>query len=285
MLKNNVLQLLKDKMEGLTSTQRKVADYILKNPTEAAFHTIEQLASLTGVSVASVMRLAYSLGYRGYAEFQRDLQELFRNCVAPPERLEANVQKIGKNKLLVACAEAQIANIQKTVGFLSEEAIEEAFELIASAKRIYVCGVRGSFPAAEYLSEGLNRLGLPCEMLVPDTCHLQAILANITDEELVIAISVPRYASRTMEIVNVAKAKGAKIFAITDGYSSPFAIISDVFFACSYESVSFHNSAIGAMFLVDFLITGMAIKNPEHTKKHLQEMEKVVMMINANVAK
>ena len=91
-----VLQRLEQKMEDLTSAQRKVADYILKNPTDVAFLTIEQLSGFIGVSVASVMRLAYTLGYTGFAQFQKDLQEILRNRVAPPTRLEVNLKKLGK---------------------------------------------------------------------------------------------------------------------------------------------------------------------------------------------
>ena len=57
-------------MESFTSAQRKVADYILKNPTEVPFMTTDQLAVVIGVSVATVMRLAYALGYTGYSHFQ-----------------------------------------------------------------------------------------------------------------------------------------------------------------------------------------------------------------------
>ena len=280
-----VLQLLEQKMDALTSAQRKVADYILKNPTEVAFMTIEQLSGLIGVSVASVMRLAYSLGYNGYAQFQKDLQEILRNRVAPPTRLEANVKKMGKSKLLVKCAELQINNIRKTVEFLSDEAIENAFSLISGATRIYVIGVRGSRVVAEYLHQGLNRLGIDCELLLPDSGRLHAVLTKISPTDLVIAISLPRYARRTVEVVRVAKQRGSRVLSIIDGYSSPIALLSDVFLPCAYESLAFQHSEIGAMFVADFLITGMATRNAKQTKLWLDELEKVVSAFDANVIK
>ncbi|MBU2703954.1 DNA-binding MurR/RpiR family transcriptional regulator [Sporomusaceae bacterium BoRhaA] len=279
-----VLQLLADKMESLTSAQRKVADYILKNPTEITFLTIEQLAGLVGVSVATIMRLAYALGYTGYTQFQRALQEMLRNRVAaPPTRLEANVKKLGKNKLLIGCAEIQINNIQKTVGFLSDEVISKALDFIFAAKKIYIIGVRGSSAAATYLNEGLNRLGIDCELLIPDSGRLQAILARLSSEDLVIAIGLPRYAKRTVEVVRVAKNKGARLLSITDGYSSPLALLSDCFLACSFESLSFHNSEIGTMFVADFLITGVAIRDSPKTKSQLEKLEQVIHEMDPNI--
>lgn len=282
---SDILQVLEDKMEDFTSAQRKVADYVLKNPTEVAFLTTEQMAANIGVSVASIMRLAYAVGYSGYAQFQKSLQEMLRNQVAPPMRLEENVKKIDKNKLLLASAEVQVSNINKTVSFLSDEAINKAFDLIFSAKKVYVVGVRGSYTVAHYLHEGLNRLGVDCEMLIPDTGRTQANLARVTPEHLVIAISLPRYARRTLEIVGVAKNKGVKLLSITDGYSSPLALISDTFLPCAYESIAFHNSEIGAMFIADFLITAVAIRDDKQTKQNLVDIEQVVTELDANAVK
>jgi DNA-binding MurR/RpiR family transcriptional regulator len=285
LMEKTVLQSLEDKMESFTSAQRKVADYILKNPTEVPFMTTDQLAVVIGVSVATVMRLTYTLGYTGYSHFQRDLQELFRNRMAPPERLESNVRKLGKNKLLIGCAEIQISNIKKTVEFLSEEAINNAVDLMLSARKIYVMGIRGSLAVSIYLNEGLNRIGMECEHLTPDSGRLQSILVKMCPSDLLIAVSLPRYAKRTLEVVQVSKAKGAKILSLTDGYASQLALLSDVALACAYESVSFHNSEVGVMFLADFLISSMAAKNPEKAKRHLEEIEQVVKIVEANVLK
>lgn len=285
-MEKTVLLLLQEKMEILTSAQRKVADYILKNPTEVAFLTTDQLAGIIGVSVATVMRLAYALGYTGYAQFQKDLQEMLRSRVAsPPTRLETNIKKMGKNKLLLECAEVQMNNIKKTVEFMSDEAIDKAFNLIFAAKKIYVIGIRGSSSVANYLNEGLNRIGVDSELLITDSGRLQSILVKPPLDSLFIALSLPRYGKRTFEIVQVAKNKGAKILSITDGYSSPFALLSDAFLACAFESLSFHNSEIGAMFLADFIVTGVAIRNSNKTKYYLEEIEKIVTATEANLLK
>lgn len=77
-MENPILKL-KDNISQLTETQRRVADYILKNPVDVAFLTVDQLALTVKTSTTTIMRLAFSLGYSGYAEFQKGLQELLRN--------------------------------------------------------------------------------------------------------------------------------------------------------------------------------------------------------------
>ena len=140
MLRNTALQDLVEKMEILTPAQRKVADYILKYPMEAAFLTIEQLARLTSVSVATIIRLTYSLEYEGYTQFQKDLQALLRDQISPPNRLEANLKRIGKNKLLIKCAELQIQNIRTTVEILSEENIISGLPAFGPEGRFFLPG-------------------------------------------------------------------------------------------------------------------------------------------------
>ena len=168
---------------------------------------------------------------------------------------------------------------------MSEENIDQAFSLIFESRKIYIIGIRSSLAVANYLNEGLNRLGLDCEMVVPDTGRIQAVMARLTPEDLLIAISLPRYAKRTIEVVNIARQKQAKILAITDGYSSPLALVADVFLGCAFESLAFHHSELGAMFVADFLITGVAARDSVKTKTQLEEIEKVVGGFEANVIK
>lgn len=284
-MSSTLLNKLKIKMPEFTAAQRKVADYIIKNPADVAFLTTEQLAALTEISVASIMRLAYSMGYTGYAQLQKDLQDVLKDQVAPSARFEKNTSSIEKSSILTACVATQIANINKTAEFLSASGIKNSFSLINKAKKIYIIGVRTSHATAYYLYEGLNRIGLNCELLIPDTSRTQSVLAHMSSENLLIAISLPRYAKRTIEIANVSRKKGAKIIAITDAYSSPLAIIADETLLCTYDSVSFHNSGIGSLFLADFLISGVASTNPKKAKASLDNIENIVKEFDANAFK
>lgn len=284
-MSSTILNKLKLKMSDFTVAQRKVADYVIKNPAEVAFLTTEQLAALTEVSVASIMRLAYSMGYTGYSQFQKDLQYVLKDRIAPSARFDKNTSSIEKHSLLEACVATQVGNINKTAEFLSEANIKNALSFISKAKKIYILGVRTSHATAYYLYEGLNRIGLNCELLIPDTSRTQSVLAHMSAENLLIAISLPRYARRTIEIANVARQKGAKIIAITDAYSSPLAIIADEFLLCTHDSVSFHNSGIGSLFLADFLISGIASANPKNAKTSLENIENIVKEFDANAFK
>ena len=283
-MKDGILNALQLKMADLTTSQRKVADYILKNPVESAFLTLDQLAGAVGTSTTTVMRLAFTLSYSGFTEFQKALQDLFRSTISPATRLEANIKNLDSSRLLVKCAEQQAVNIEETIDFLSDDMVSGCLKLIMSARKVYVVGMRTSFGAAYYLYQGLNQIMGNCELLQPGSGHQVEQVMDITDEDLVIVVCLPRYARSVVELVKSVKLlRAAKVVSITDGYASPLAAVSDLVLPCAFNSLAFHNSIAGAVLIADFLITAVAMQDPEKTKERLDRAEDVFQNIHFHV--
>lgn len=283
-MKKNVLDSLEKLIPKLTDAQQQIAVYILKNTVEASFLTLDQLSRIVGKSTTTVMRLALNLGYSGYAEFQRDLQELLRNRVAPVTRLEVNLKGIERQSLLVKCAEKQIDNIHRTLHNLSDDEANCAVEMIMEARKIYIIGVRTTFTAAYYLHNGLNRILNNCELIEIDSGAQYEKILNISSEDIVVAFSFPRYARITIDQVKRIKEKrGAKIIVIADGYACPLATVADITLPCGCGSLAYHNSMAGAILVSDFLITGVTLKDPINTKKRLEESEVFLKSINYHI--
>jgi DNA-binding MurR/RpiR family transcriptional regulator len=278
-MENPILKL-KEKVSELTETQRKVADYIIKNPLDVAFLTVDQLAGIVGTSTTTIMRLTFSLGYSGYTEFQKGLQEILRNRAAPQTRLEVNLKDLNQSDLWIRCAENQLQNIQSTVEMIPAETLDKTLEMIVSAERIFCTSVRSGLPVAQYLTFGLNRLLGNCDLIVADLSDWVDKGADLTSSDLVIAASFPRYARRVVEFVMTAKEKNAQVISITDSYSSPLVKYSDLILPCSSSSIAFHNSAISSMLVADYLISAIAIKYQEKVKHRLDEVNSILTKIN-----
>ena len=127
-MKSAVLIKLERQLGTLTPAQKQVADLILKKPADAAFMTLDQIATAAGTSTTTVIRLAYQLGFRGFADFQRSLQELLRNRVAPTLRLDTNLKNLSPSRLLIENAKKQINNIKTTTDFLSDEVLDQCID-------------------------------------------------------------------------------------------------------------------------------------------------------------
>ena len=281
----NVLERLAHGIGDLTDAQKRVADYILKYPSEVAFMTIEKLAKNSRASVATIMRLAYAQNFDGYSDMQRELKDIVLLQVTPASRLSVSAKKITNNKLLLQCAEMQIDNIRNTVSFMSDEAAKQGVAMLLKARKIYTIGIRSSKSVAIYLDEGLNRIGIDCELLLPDTSRLLRQLALMDEHSLVIPVSFPRYIKKTYEIANAAKMRKAKILALTDGHSSPLAGIADLFIPCAYATLSFHSSTLGAIFAADYLLTAAALHDSRRSQKSLDAIEDFAQTFNPTLLK
>lgn len=273
----NPIVKLQQRIGELTETQRKVADYIIKHPLDVAFLTVDQLAGVVKTSTTTIMRLTFNLGYSGYTEFQKGLQENLRNQAAPQTRLEANIKGIKEADLWGRYAESQISNIQSTIDVISNEVLEDTQKAILSANRIICTGVRSGLPVAQYLTHGLNRLFGNTSLFIADLSDWADSMVGLDENDLVIAISFPRYARRIIDLTRTAKNNGVKIISITDSYSSPLASHSDIVLSCNSSSIAFHNSVVSSMFVADYIISALAINYPERTKKRLDKVNAILM--------
>lgn len=283
-MKKNVLERLDALQPKLSEAQKSIAVYILKNAVEASFLTLDQLSRLVGKSPTTILRLTGNLGFRGYTDFQRELQELLRNRVAPGTRLQANLKDLGRNSLIVKCAEKQVENIHATLNSLSDDDANASAEMILAAKRIYMLGVRTTFTAAYYLYQGLNRILDNCELLEIDSGAQFERILNISSDDLVIAFSFPRYARITTEQVkHIRDRAGAKIILVTDGFSCPLTTVADITLPCGCASLAYHNSMAGAILVSDFLITAVTLKDPIRTRERLEESDIFMKSIRYHV--
>ncbi|MGM7721651.1 MurR/RpiR family transcriptional regulator [Metabacillus sp. Hm71] len=276
----NPIIKLQEKISELTETQKRVADYIIKHPLDVAFLTVDQLAGIVGTSTTTIMRLTFSLGYTGYTEFQKGLQEILRNRAAPQTRLEANIKGMGEDNLWGQYAESQINSIQDTMNMISSEVLEETIEKIISAERIICTSVRSGLPVAQYLTHGLNRLLGNTQLILSDVSDWVDTIVNMSKNDLVIAISFPRYARRVIDFAEIAKGNGVQVISITDSYSSPLVKYSDLILPCNSSSIAFHNSAVSSMFVADYLVSAIAINYPERTKERLDKVNEILTNMN-----
>lgn len=277
---SNPIEKLKTKMHELTDTQKKVADYIIKNPMDVAFYTIDQLAGIVSTSTTTIMRLTFSLGYSGYSEFQKGLQEILRSKAAPHTRLEANLKDLTNNDLWHQYAEFQINSIQNTFELITNDSLDKTIKMLVNARHIYCTGVRSGMPVAQYLTHGLNRLLGNTKLRNADQSDWIDDVAELDSSDVVIAISYPRYARRVVDLVSESKKAEATVIAITDSYSSPLAKYADVILPCSSSSLSFHNSITSSIFLADYLITAVATQNHEKIKARLDKVNDILTNIN-----
>lgn len=279
----NFLQNIEQKLSSLTKRQGKVASFILDRPIDAAFSTIEELATRMCVSTTTIVRLANSLGYPTYSDFQRNLQDFIIRLSSPALKYEINISSLTEGDGLINKIVAlQINNIKSAVNNINESTIDHAVAILKKASKIRVSGSRSSFSVAHFLAFTLKRVMLNVEFVPLDDFAAESLI-GMGHDDVFISISMPRYIKKAVDLARYAKAKGITVLSITDTMESPLAKFSDIVFACESKSLDFHNSMCSSMVISEILITALfASLDANEIKDKLEEAETILSIMNVH---
>ena len=124
----HLLSKMNQQYQNFSKGQKKLAAYIRENYDKAAFLTAAKLGETVGVSESTVVRFAIYLGYKGYPEFQRELEELVRNKLNSIQRMEVTYGKVPQSEILDTVLHSDIEKIKMTLEAVDPEAFELAIE-------------------------------------------------------------------------------------------------------------------------------------------------------------
>ena len=267
-------ELLVDNKIHLTPAQRRIMQYIVDHYDEAIFLTASQLAGKAGVSEATVVRLAQALGFDGYPGMQRKFRQGLQDRLSTVTRLEHTVDHVGKTgDVVVKVLQEDIHNLSQTLKNISLDIFERAVADLQSAKRIYVVGLRGAHAPALTLATYLRFLGKEAHLLVPGHGEMWDIVQGLGRSDLVVGISFPRYTQTTLEVLQHARKKRARVGAITDSPLSPLARHAHWVLTATCQLDSYIESFTAATSLINALLTAMSIQDPGKTLGILRERE------------
>jgi DNA-binding MurR/RpiR family transcriptional regulator len=252
---------------ALSDAHRRAADFVLQNPLETATMTIEGFAERSGASTATVTRFVRSLGYAGYSEFRAALSEALRLAMAPVDSFaDAHSTKSSAFATFVTALKDQAANLDETLAAIDEETCSRAMDVLLRARRIFIVGSGASHHVAAHLDEGLT-LYLDANVIFASSRGgaEKAVrhLMNVGPDDLVLAISLPRYSRGTVDLAKLAKSRGATIMALTDAPSSPLVAIADITLFAPARNRLLPNSPTAAFALADAIVAAVARERPD----------------------
>ncbi len=260
----------------LSKGHKKIADYIKRNYDKSAFMTAAALGEQVGVSESTVVRLATKLGYDGYPELQHHLQEMVKNHLTSVQRMEVAAGRYSGEDMIDKAFLADINTIKETRESVSREAFAGSAHAINEARKIYILGVRSSASLASFAAFYFN-FAFDNVVLI-DTSSASEIfeqMYRINSEDVCIAISFPRYSNQTVNALSFASDRGATIISITDGESSPIASLATYLLTAKSSMVSFVDSLVAPLSLINALIAAAADKKRSEVHENLKALEEI----------
>ncbi len=275
-MKRDLLKIIEAKMPTFSKGQKLIAKYVLENYDKAAYMTASRLGNEVKVSESTVVRFADELGFTGYPEFQHSLQEIVRTKLTSFQRIEVTNNLIGGGDILTKVLLSDAEKIKSTLEGIDRTTFDAAVDSVISAKKIYIMGVRSSSSLAGFLGYNLR-------MIFDNVCLVQTTsgsemfeeIMSIGKDDVMIAISFPRYSKRIINAVDFAKNAGADVISITDSELSPIAKGADQVLVAESDMVSFVDSLVAPMSIINAIIVAVARKKQDELTVRLRQLEEI----------
>lgn len=256
--------------------QKRIAQYIEENPDRVAFMTASKLGETVGVSESTVVRFATEIGYSGYPALQQAMQEMIRNKLTSVQRLEMTSRNISTKELLDEVFSQDISIIKRTRESVDHEEFYKAVQALVPAKKVYVLGAGSSLAIATFMAHYFE-LVFDSVQLVEATSEARIYqqMIRVSESDAVVAVSFPRYSKKAAKAIQYATDKGAATVAITDSELSPLAKHAKYKLFARSDMVSFVDSLVGALSLINALIVTVAIEKKDEVAEALKKIESI----------
>jgi DNA-binding MurR/RpiR family transcriptional regulator len=267
---------IKENSADLSEKQLRIADHIIRNHNRAAFLTAGRLASEIGVSESTVIRFAVSLGFVGYPEFQTYLQKIIMEELTSTDRLRMSLDTESKDGLFERTFLREADNLAGVWRGLPRDEFNGLVDLISRSRKVYVTSLRASACLAQYLAFQLSRIRENVVEITRGGKEAWDMLQDGTAEDLLLAISFPRYPRETVELVDFAVQLGIRVASITDRMSSPIAKPSCLTLLVPFELVTFVDLYAAPLALMATLVSEVALRDSKRTFAQLERFEAFV---------
>lgn len=273
----NLLQRIEKKSSEFSKGQRRLAQYITENYDIAAYLTASKLGKEAGVSESTVVRFAYQLDYEGYPELQKAIQVIVKTNSNSIQRMSLSSKRYQEKGVLKSILYTDSERLRDTIqSGVDEEEFDRSVMLINDARRLYILGAR----SAAYLA-GL--MGYYFKMMFDNVIIVDANstsetleqIYDISDKDVMMGITFPRYSKRTICALQYAKNHGAKTIALTDNMQSPIVEYADCKLIAKSDVMTIVDSLVCPLSVVNAMVTAIALLRKDDVKKRLMALEEL----------
>ena len=275
-MSSDILTILQSQAHTFSKGQRLIAKYITEAYDKAAFMTASKLGKKVGVSESTVVRFAVELGYDGYPSMQKAIQEMVLNRLTSVQRIEVANDRMEGQDVISTVLRADAEKLRQTEELLDRQEFAKAVQAILDTDRVYILGVRSAAPLAQFLGYYLNYMSTNIHVVTTSgEGEMFEKIVAIKPDDVVIAISFPRYRSATVKAAQYCRSAGATVIGLTDSRLSPLGQSADFVLEAKSDMVSLVDSLVAPMSVINALIVAIAAKREQRLSKIFTSLEKI----------
>jgi DNA-binding MurR/RpiR family transcriptional regulator len=273
----DVLSNVRQTLPRLSSSEARVAEAIIADPTIVVDLTITDLARLCGTSLSTVARFCQTLGYTGYREFRMEVARSISREAAERDRFGLADSDINPDdsvaEVVAKIAFHEVLAIEQTAQGLDVAVLDRVVDAIAGAGHVDLYGFGASGLTAQDLQQKLSRIGISAFCSVD--VHLALVSAALRKPgDVAIGVSHSGLTTETIHALTVAGEAGATTVAITNSPESPIGGVADSVLTTQARESTYRmgamSSRIAQLALVDFLFVRVAQRRHEEVAEPLR---------------
>lgn len=254
--------------------EKKIAKYIVDNYHDILTLSSGELAKNSGVSDATVVRFAKSLGYKGFLQFRNELKSEFRNIKRPyyiSLSMEGKIDDEAINRYFSAMS----VDARQFVDSLDLHSVEKTARSILEADTVYLFGVGSDRIAIQYLNNYFPLMGIKTVTILEEGLALREKIINLSEQDFLVMASFPNVQRDEFWVSEYARARGAGVFLITDSDVTAKCHEIENYVVTKSSLNAFYNSSVLTMYFCDILLMKLKELAPERTQSTLKRYEEI----------
>lgn len=269
-------QLIRDRYDQLTKSERRIANYLRKNQEECAFLSAGELADRLGLSEATMVRFARTLGFGSYPEMREVLQENFRRRVTHSARLRGKLDDLREaGDIFERLVASEIDYMTQALDTVDRKALRQAVDLLRTRNRVFVFGVGPSVSLVNVLDIRLSRFGRHVIPLTTAGREMLEPLVRMTDQDLLFVICFFDVSAALELVLDYANEAGCPVIMLTDTLGSLIGDKADVVLAARRGPMAEFHSLVVPMTIINTLLLAVANEDREQVMANLDELDRL----------
>ncbi len=269
-------QIISDNYKNLTKSEKRIANYLRKNQEESAFLSAGEIADRLGLSEATLVRFARTLGFSSYPAMRTILQEAFRHRVTHSTRLRSRLDDLREagdifDRLVVS----EIDYLTLSLETIERQSLNRAVEMIRSRKRIFIFGVGPSISLVNLMEIRLGRFGWQIVPLTTAGREMLEPLLLMTNQDLLFVICFFDISGALQLILDYANEIKCPVIMLTDTLGSIIGDKADVVLSAKRGPVSEFHSLVVPMTIINTLLLAVAQEDQGYVMTNLDKLDQM----------
>lgn len=267
-------QIITEYYQRLTKSEKQIANYLRKNQEESAFLSAAELADRLGLSEATIVRFARTIGFDSYPAMREVLQDNFRRRVTHSTRLQSRLEDLRDGgDIFERMVASEIDYLSHALETVDRQAFQQAVDLMKSHKRIFVFGVGPSVSLVELMDIRLRRVGWEVVPLTTTGREILEPLLMMNEQDLLFTICFFDVTPSLELVLGYANEVSSQVIMLTDTLGSIIGDKADVVLAARRGPVSGFHSLVVPMTIINTLLLALAQEDQERAILNLDKLD------------